>query len=163
MVYNEKIIWIQCVTNTVNNIYSNNFSYNISGIIPQDSYDINVKLTLCFIACHVTYNYTANLIRILCDFVVGHNQISSNITTNNVGSYSNYIQLGVITNPNIDYYYSDCLELSGPTVMPEFRLFQSANILNFILTNESYITLTTSTSGLTPSFINLCLTFSYNI
>ena len=163
MVYNEKIIWIQCVTNTVNNIYSNNFSYNISGIIPQDSYDINVKLTLCFIANPVTYNYTANLIRILCDFGVGHNQISSNITTNNVGSYSNYIQLGVISNPNIDYYYSDCLELSEPTVLPKYKLFQSPNILNFLLKNEKYVTLTTSTTGLAPSFINLCLTFSYYI
>ena len=128
MVYNEKIIWTQCDTSTLNNIYSNHFSYNISGIIPQDCYDLDVKLTLRFIANPITYNYTENLIRILCDFGVGNNQVYPNITANNVGIYSNYIQLGVISNPNIDYYYSDCLELSEPTVMPKFRLYESPNI-----------------------------------
>ena len=55
--YNERIIWIQS-----NN--TNNFTYDISGMIPQDCYELDVKLTLCYISVPVTYNYTANLIRI---------------------------------------------------------------------------------------------------
>ena len=91
---NERIIWIQA-NNTIN------FTYDISGMIPQDCFDLNVKLTLCYIAVPITYNYTANLIRILCDFGVGHNQFSVN---------NNYVQLGAISNVNIDYYYNNCLE-----------------------------------------------------
>ena len=68
--YNERIIWIQAND-------TNNFTYDISGMIPQDCYELDVKLTLCYISVPVTYNYAANLIRILCDFGVGHNQFSS--------------------------------------------------------------------------------------
>ena len=145
--YYERIIWIQA-----NN--TNYFTYDISGMIPQDCYDLNVKLTLCYIAVPVTYNYTANLIRILCDFGVGHNQFSIN---------NNYVQLGAISNVNIDYYYNNCLELSEPTVLPKYKLTSSPNVLTFNLTNESYVNLLTSTSNLTPSFIIICLTFSYFI
>ena len=123
-------------------------------MIPQDCYDLNVKLTLCYIAVPITYNYSANLIRILCDFGVGHNQFSVN---------NNYVQLSALSNVNIEYYYHPCLELSEPTVLPKYRLFQSPNILIFNLTNESYVNLLTSTSNLTPSFIIICLTFSYYI
>ena len=41
--YNERIIWIQA-----NN--TNYFTYDITGMIPQDCYDLNVKLTLCYIS-----------------------------------------------------------------------------------------------------------------
>ena len=74
---------------------------------------------------------------------------------------NNYIQLGAISNVNIDYYYNNCLELSEPTVLPKYKLTSSPNILTFNLTNESYVNLLTSTSNLTPSFIIICLTFSY--
>ena len=71
--------------------------------------------------------------------------------------------MGAISNVNIDYYYNTCLELSEPTVLPKYRLFQSPNILTFKLTNELYVNLLTLTSNLTPTFIVICLTFSYYI
>ena len=66
-----------------------------------------------------------------------------------------------MSNVNIDYYYNTCLKLSEPTVLPKYRLIHSPNILTFNLTNESYVNLLTSTSNLTPTFIIICLTFSY--
>ena len=145
MRYQETILWFEGVE-------TNNFTVDISGMVPQDCYDLGVKLSLCYISYSDTNIFDTLLIRILGDFGVGHNQFSSPNT---------YIQLGIINNPTTQNYGS--IELNEPNMMPKYSLSYTPNLINFLITNQVYGEPLTNNSGLPPSRINICLTFSYFI
>ena len=145
MRFQERILWFEGVE-------TNNFTVDISGMVPQDCYDLDVKLSVCYISYSDTNIFDALLIRILGDFGVGHNQFSSPNT---------YIQLGMINNPLTRINSS--LELIEPNSMPRYSLTQTPNLINFIIANEFCENLVTLNSGIPQSYVNICLTFSYYI
>ena len=55
------------------------------------------------------------------------------------------------------------LEFIEPNSVPRYSLTQTPNLINFIIANEFYENLVTLNSVIPPSYVNICLTFSYYI
>ena len=109
MRYQERILWFENITTEITD--GCGFSVDMTGIVPQDCYDLNVKLSLCYIEYPDTNVFFGSIIRILGDFGVRHNQFSSPNT---------YIQLGIINNPTTQNYGS--IKLNEPNMMPKYSL-----------------------------------------
>jgi hypothetical protein len=141
----QRVLWFQAAA-------TNNFSQNINGMVPQDARNIKVRLSTCYITYPDANIFNAHIIRILGDFGIGHNQFSQ---------FNNLIQLGVINNPLNQSNSS--LELITPNRMPWYSINDAPNLINFSITNHAYVPLLSDVSDLPPSFVNICLTFSYEI
>ena len=172
MRYQERILWVEGVE-------TNNFTVDISGLIPQDCYELTVELSMCYISYFDANIFNAEIIRILGNFNVGHNQRASSgnqivylppppfdYNTNNANnkfiSFDNsYIRLGIINNPLTQSNSS--LEIIQTNTLPRYFLSQSPILINFLITNESYENLVSVTTSVPPARIVICLTFSYYI
>jgi hypothetical protein len=140
----KKIIWIE---NTTNEFYT-----NISGIIPTNCKNLKVKLLSSFIKYPDANIFNASIIRVLCDFNVGHNQNSK---------YNNFIQLGIINNPVAKTY--NCIEINSNDSFPTYSLYSIPELIFIKITNQDYGNLLSANTATGSDKINLCLKISYHI